>query len=299
MSRELFSGISHGVNWGADGPHPVLYVSGWGGARLPYAVAGLVSVPEEFRPVLPLVDAQDMLVLADYCEEYALGAGDGYDLAHHLRSAAEMLTMPRSALLAGQDCWWQVNNCVRVVRIQTVGPKHITLAGDFKAAWWALRPATEPKPEPVKQWGPRLEALLAAELTGGKHDVKRMTRVVNFRQLAGRQKSRLVDFPSSFHDRKVGRLVWIGNGLPKLGLRRSKWASPFVIGRDGDREECRERYREYLEGTPELMRQLGFLRGATLVCTCAPEPCHGDVLVDLLRTGSIPPATAPPQLTLF
>jgi hypothetical protein len=31
--------------------------------------------------------------------------------------------------------------------------------------------------------------------------------------------------------------VYIGRAAPRYGLRASKWANPFMIGRDGERDE--------------------------------------------------------------
>lgn len=63
--------------------------------------------------------------------------------------------------------------------------------------------------------------------------------------------------------------------------RPTKWGNPFVIGRDGDRDEVIERYRRWLLGSAELMSQLDELKGRDLVCWCAPESCHADVLVEV------------------
>ncbi|RUV66725.1 MULTISPECIES: DUF4326 domain-containing protein [unclassified Mesorhizobium] len=63
--------------------------------------------------------------------------------------------------------------------------------------------------------------------------------------------------------------------------RPSKWGNPFVIGRDGSREEAIEKYRAWLASQPELLDALDELRGRDLVCWCAPQGCHGDVLIEL------------------
>jgi hypothetical protein len=60
--------------------------------------------------------------------------------------------------------------------------------------------------------------------------------------------------------------------------RPSKWGNPFVIGRDGSRDEVIAKYERYLLDTPSLMASLPELRGKHLVCYCAPQACHGDVL---------------------
>lgn len=58
--------------------------------------------------------------------------------------------------------------------------------------------------------------------------------------------------------------------------------NPFVIGRDGSRADVIAKYRIWIEQQPELTAALGELRGKDLVCFCAPLPCHGDVLLDLV-----------------
>jgi hypothetical protein len=73
--------------------------------------------------------------------------------------------------------------------------------------------------------------------------------------------------------------VYIGRG--GLGYRASKWRNPFVIGPDGTREEVIAKYRAWIVEQPELMAALPDLRGKDLVCWCAPEPCHGEVLLEL------------------
>ena len=63
--------------------------------------------------------------------------------------------------------------------------------------------------------------------------------------------------------------------------RPSKWGNPFVIGRDGTREEVIAKYERWLADQPHLLRALDELRGKDLVCYCSPEACHGDVLLRL------------------
>ncbi len=69
--------------------------------------------------------------------------------------------------------------------------------------------------------------------------------------------------------------------------RPSKWGNPFVIGRDGAREQVVARYRDWLRWSlvglaPILCRAARTeLRGKHLVCWCAPLPCHADVLLEI------------------
>lgn len=65
--------------------------------------------------------------------------------------------------------------------------------------------------------------------------------------------------------------------------RPSKWGNPFAIGPDGDRDEVIRKYKEWIETKPELLKALPELRGKVLGCWCKPEPCHGDVLLSLMK----------------
>jgi Domain of unknown function (DUF4326) len=56
---------------------------------------------------------------------------------------------------------------------------------------------------------------------------------------------------------------------------------PFVIGRDGSRDQVIAKYHAWIARQPALMAALHELRGKNLVCWCAPERCHADVLLEL------------------
>lgn len=82
--------------------------------------------------------------------------------------------------------------------------------------------------------------------------------------------------------------------------RPSPLGNPFVIGRDGTRDEVICKYRHWLktvlffkvgqEGFPEALAEfnrlyakyvmMGELR---LMCWCSPLPCHGDVIAEFLE----------------
>lgn len=68
----------------------------------------------------------------------------------------------------------------------------------------------------------------------------------------------------------IGYDVYIG--------RPSKWGNPFVVGRDGTREEVIEKFDAYLHSRPDLMAALPELWGKVLGCWCSPLDCHGHVL---------------------
>ena len=64
--------------------------------------------------------------------------------------------------------------------------------------------------------------------------------------------------------------------------RPSIYGNPFKIGRDGDRAEVIEKYRQWLLAQPDLVAHVRReLRGKRLGCWCAPKPCHGDVLAEI------------------
>lgn len=63
--------------------------------------------------------------------------------------------------------------------------------------------------------------------------------------------------------------------------RPSIWGNPFVIGKDGSREEVIEKYEQYIISRPDLLDKLPTLKGKVLGCWCAPQKCHGDILAEL------------------
>jgi hypothetical protein len=68
--------------------------------------------------------------------------------------------------------------------------------------------------------------------------------------------------------------------------RTTAWGNPFMLGRDGDRDQVIAEYLEWVvlnEGrTATWIREhVHELRGKTLGCWCAPQACHGDILLAL------------------
>lgn len=69
--------------------------------------------------------------------------------------------------------------------------------------------------------------------------------------------------------------------------RPSKWGNPFILGVHGNRAEVIAKFEKYLRGNPALMAAAKCeLRGRDLVCWCAPQPCHGDVLERIANEGA-------------
>lgn len=85
--------------------------------------------------------------------------------------------------------------------------------------------------------------------------------------------------------------VYIGRQLAMGGwnLARSDWANPFSVRQcDGSAVEAVRRYDEWIRHGDgrHLLPRIGELRGKVLGCWCKKspnDPCHGDVLVQLLR----------------
>lgn len=88
------------------------------------------------------------------------------------------------------------------------------------------------------------------------------------------------------HCQKSDYDIYIGrqNG----NLPQSKWANPFVIGKDGNRAECIEKYRDWINSQPQLLADLHELEGKVLGCWCKPDKsCHGDILVEMIQKRDI------------
>ena len=77
------------------------------------------------------------------------------------------------------------------------------------------------------------------------------------------------------HCKKESYDIYIGRG--------SKWGNPFIIGRDGNREEVISKYEAYIMSKPELINFLPELIDKTLGCWCKPKICHGDILKRLVE----------------
>ncbi len=66
--------------------------------------------------------------------------------------------------------------------------------------------------------------------------------------------------------------VYIGRGSP--------WGNPFIIGKDGTRDEVCDKYAAAAERLPGFKAAIvEHLRGKDLVCFCAPARCHGEYLM--------------------
>lgn len=87
--------------------------------------------------------------------------------------------------------------------------------------------------------------------------------------------------PRVVHCKREPFDVYIGRACH--GFAGSKWGNPFKVpkGYDliKDPDQILKQYEDYLLSRPELVAALPELRGKVLGCWCAPNPCHGDVLL--------------------
>lgn len=74
--------------------------------------------------------------------------------------------------------------------------------------------------------------------------------------------------------------------------RSSPFGNPFHIGKDGDRQAVLQKYKQYFyrrcEADPEFRRRVMALRGLRLACWCAPQPCHGMIIVEYIESQERP-----------
>jgi len=84
----------------------------------------------------------------------------------------------------------------------------------------------------------------------------------------------------------IGRkgIVFIdGERFPK---KDSPFCNIYKVDENNDLEKVLIMYEKYirnrLKNEPELVEQLKNLKGKNLYCWCAPEKCHGDILVKLI-----------------
>jgi len=82
-------------------------------------------------------------------------------------------------------------------------------------------------------------------------------------------------------------------GVTMIG-RSTRFGNPFKMKKDGGdytRKGCVEAYREWfaekIESDDDFREAVESLRGETLGCYCKPKACHGDVIIEYLRSGSV------------
>ncbi len=86
--------------------------------------------------------------------------------------------------------------------------------------------------------------------------------------------------------------VYIGRGGvvfikgKRFPSKPSPFCNPFVIGKNGSRDEVLIKYEEYIKEKlkdPSFKEELLKLKGKKLGCWCKPEKCHGDILLKFIN----------------
>lgn len=74
------------------------------------------------------------------------------------------------------------------------------------------------------------------------------------------------------------RLVGVPAGSVYVG-RPTLYGNPFYPGIDGSLQDVLNKYEKYVMSNPKLVSHIkSHLKGKDLVCWCAPNPCHADIL---------------------
>ena len=71
--------------------------------------------------------------------------------------------------------------------------------------------------------------------------------------------------------------------------RPTEYGNPYVIGKDGNRDEVIDKYKRYandrfIDHHDDFAHRVMYLKGKDLVCWCAPKPCHADILLELANS---------------
>lgn len=67
----------------------------------------------------------------------------------------------------------------------------------------------------------------------------------------------------------------------------SEFCNPYKIDKNNDRNSVLKKYKKYiierLCNEPELLEKLLAMKNKNLGCWCAPDACHGDILLSLIE----------------
>jgi hypothetical protein len=97
----------------------------------------------------------------------------------------------------------------------------------------------------------------------------------------------LQEWMNDMNNEYIGRRGIIFINKERFPKRDNVFANPFKISKTISREEVIDKYKQYieqrLENEPLLVKELLKLKNKTLGCWCAPEQCHGHVLLELIE----------------
>jgi len=85
----------------------------------------------------------------------------------------------------------------------------------------------------------------------------------------------------------IGRAGVVFINKERFPKKASIFANPYKIDKNTSRKEVLEKYKKYIIekilNDKFLYLELLKLRGKNLGCWCHPEPCHGDILLELIE----------------
>jgi len=83
--------------------------------------------------------------------------------------------------------------------------------------------------------------------------------------------------------------IYIGRRNDHLNLEHSKFANPFVMKTESERNEVVQKFEIYARNNPDIMDSLDELDGKVLGCYCyshstnTGKKCHGYILIKLFE----------------
>lgn len=93
------------------------------------------------------------------------------------------------------------------------------------------------------------------------------------------------------YDVDIGRADYGESHILNIAPGEPGWlGNPYAMSDRYSRKEAVARYREAFRDRlddPEFREAVDDLHGKTLSCCCTPKACHGDVILEYLRTGSV------------
>jgi hypothetical protein len=82
---------------------------------------------------------------------------------------------------------------------------------------------------------------------------------------------------NKYHKNAPREAIYVGRGTP--------YGNPFVIGKDGDREEVCNKFEEMILNNFELQNLVKKnLKGKDLICFCYPKRCHAETLLKIANS---------------
>lgn len=113
-----------------------------------------------------------------------------------------------------------------------------------------------------------------------------MTQVVNVRADNIRpQYDNLQEWMQDPQNVYIGRAHVVFIDGKRHPAEDSPWANPYKIDSKHSRDKVLKKYKKYIKEkleSPLVVQEFLKLRGKKLGCWCSPEPCHGDILIEIL-----------------